>query len=245
MALRTNLKRLLNPRLLLASWPWLLLLAAFAVLRFSKGALLLDFYAQATRPFWPGSAQQEWLQKAQRFEDQQRIALLEAKLQEQQQHQALQLQKGPWLTAAVISRNIQGWWQQLIIGAGALEGIRVGAAVTAPGGLLGRVSSVTPSTARVLLLGDPSSRVAVELQRKRGQGILVGDGTSRPRLAFLDKDVEVLPGDVVITSPASTIFPANLIVGVVQKVNFEATPAPEALIQLSAPVQAIDWVRVR
>ena len=97
----------------------------------------------------------------------------------------------------------------------------------------------------MLLLGDPSSRVAVELQGKRGQGILVGDGTSRPRLAFLDKDVEVLPGDVVITSPASTIFPANLIVGVVQKVNFEATPAPEALIQLSAPVKAIDWVRVR
>jgi len=31
----------------------------------------------------------------------------------------------------------------------------------------------------------------------------------------------------------------------VQKVNFEATPAQEALIQLSAPVKAIDWVRVR
>jgi rod shape-determining protein MreC len=85
----------------------------------------------------------------------------------------------------------------------------------------------------------------VELQGKQGQGLLIGDGTSRPRLAFLDKDVEVLPGDVVITSAASTIFPANLIVGVVQKVNFDAIPAPEASIQLTAPIMAVDWVRVR
>jgi rod shape-determining protein MreC len=245
MALGTNLKRLLNPRLLLANWPWLILLAGFALLRFSKGAFLLDLYAQASRPFWPGSAQKEWLQKAQQLEDQQRIALLEAKLQQHSQIQKVRNQPGAWITAAVISRNIQGWWQELLIGAGALQGIRVGAAVTGPGGLLGRISSITPTTAKVLLLGDPSSRVAVELQGKQGQGLLIGDGTSRPRLAFLDKDVEVLPGDVVITSAASTIFPANLIVGVVQKVNFDAIPAPEASIQLTAPIMAVDWVRVR
>ncbi|NDD21598.1 MAG: rod shape-determining protein MreC [Synechococcaceae bacterium WBA_3_309] len=162
MALGNNLKRLLNLRLLLASWPWLLVITAFALLRLSKGALLLDLYAQLARPFWPGSAQREWLQKAQRLEDQQRLALLEAQLSNQQFDLSLRQQQGPWVTAAVISRNMQGWWQDLLLGAGALQGIRPGAAVTAPGGLLGRISSVTPSTARVLLLTDPSSRVAVE-----------------------------------------------------------------------------------
>jgi len=48
----------------------------------------------------------------------------------------------------------------------------------------------------------------------------------------------------VLTSAASSLYPANLIVGVVQTVNSQAQPAPEALVQLSAPVDAIDWVRV-
>jgi rod shape-determining protein MreC len=32
---------------------------------------------------------------------------------------------------------------------------------------------------------------------------------------------------------------------VVQSVNERAVPAPEALVQLSAPVNAIDWVQVQ
>ncbi|NDE37906.1 MAG: hypothetical protein EB070_05145 [Synechococcaceae bacterium WBA_2_066] len=161
MALGNNLKRLLNLRLLLASWPWLLVITAFALLRLSKGALLLDLYAQLSRPFWPGSAQREWLQKAQRLEDQQRLALLEAQLSNQQFDLSLRQQQGPWVTAAVISRNMQGWWQDLLLGAGA------------------------------------------------------------------------------------PVVPANLIVGVVQQVNLDALPAPQALLQLTAPAGAVDWVRVR
>ena len=118
MALGNNLKRLLNLRLLLVSWPWLLVITAFALLRLSKGALLLDLYAQVSRPFWPGSAQREWLQKAQRLEDQQRLALLEAQLSNQQFDLSLRQQQGPWITAAVISRTMQGWWQDLLLGAG-------------------------------------------------------------------------------------------------------------------------------
>ena len=115
MALGNNLKRLLNLRLLLVSWPWLLVITAFALLRLSKGALLLDLYAQVSRPFWPGSAQREWLQKAQRLEDQQRLALLEAQLSNQQFDLSLRQQQGPWITAAVISRTMQGWWQDLLL----------------------------------------------------------------------------------------------------------------------------------
>ena len=46
------------------------------------------------------------------------------------------------------------------------------------------------------------------------------------------------------TSPASTLVPANQTVGVVQSVNEQLVPSPEAVVQLSAPVQAVDWVQV-
>ena len=245
MGMGRRLSRLLDRSLLLSTGPWLVLLVFFLVVRFSKGAPLADLYAQLSRPFWPGSAQSEWLKEAQNLEDQQRIATLESRLARLEQDQQLRNQAGDWITAPVISRRIEGWWQQLELGSGALAGIKPGAVVTGPGGVLGRVASVTPTTARVTLLTDPSSRVGVELQGNRGHGLLLGEGISRPRLKFLNNDVTVQPGDVVVTSKASSLFPANLIIGVLQSVDTQAGPAPEGLVQLSAPVESIDWVRVR
>ena len=87
-------------------------------------------------------------------------------------------------------------------------------------------------------------RVGVWVPRTRQHALLVGMGTSRPELKFIDKDVKVRPGDLVSTSPASTLLPANLPVAVVQSLNSRAVPAPTALVQLIAPPDAIDWVQV-
>jgi rod shape-determining protein MreC len=106
------------------------------------------------------------------------------------------------------------------------------------------VSSVTPTTATVTLLTDPVSRVGVWVGRNQRQGLLSGIGTDRPLLRFLEKDPQVRPGDVVLTSPASTLVPPNLPVGVIQAVNDSADPAPEAIVQLAAPAGAVDWVQV-
>jgi rod shape-determining protein MreC len=81
--------------------------------------------------------------------------------------------------------------------------------------------------------------------RTQRHGLLTGIGTSRPVLRFLEKDPGVRAGDVVATSPASTLVPPNLTVGVIQSVDDRAVPATEAVVQLSAPVDAVDWVQVR
>jgi rod shape-determining protein MreC len=226
-------------------WPWLLVLALLMGLRLSKGAGVLDVYALLSRPFWPGSAQSEWLTAAQRLDRQSRLQQLEA--DNQRLRRLLDLERGsPELVSApVISRQAEGWWRQLVIGRGRLQGIAPGDAVIAPGGLLGRVASVTPTTATVLLLTDSSSRVGVWVGARRRHGLLLGVGTSRPVLRFIEQDVGVRPGDVVTTSPASTLLPPNLTIGVVQSVNERAVPAPEAVVQLSAPVNAVDWVQVQ
>jgi rod shape-determining protein MreC len=84
----------------------------------------------------------------------------------------------------------------------------------------------------------------VWLGRSRHSGLLSGIGTARPVLRFLEKDPDARPGDVVFTSPASTLVPPNLPVGVIQTLDEGADPAPEALVQLSSPVDAVDWVQV-
>jgi rod shape-determining protein MreC len=217
------------------AWPWALLVLLLLAVRLSKGAGFTDAYALLSRPFWPGSAQGEWVRSAQLDADNRRLRSL----------LGLQASGGRELAAAVISRQAGGWWQQLVIGRGELQGLRPGMAVTAPGGLIGRVASVTPTTASVTLLTDPGSRVGVWVGRVQRHGLLTGIGTSRPLLRFLEKDPGVRPGDVVVTSPASTLVPPNLTVGVIQSVDDRATPATEAVVQLSAPVEAVDWVQVR
>ena len=46
------------------------------------------------------------------------------------------------------------------------------------------------------------------------------------------------------TSPASTILPPNLTIGIVQFVNETALPSPYAIVQLTASPEAIDWVQI-
>ena len=225
-------------------WPLLIALGLLTLVRLSKGAFLLDAYAQLSRPFWPGTAQAEWLRSARRSEDQVRLAQLETENQRLRGLLQLQTLSPTRLSAPVISRVPGGWWQQLLLGKGSLEGVQVGQAVLAPGGLIGLVSSVTPTTATVTLLTDPSSRVGVWVARNRHHALLSGMGTSRPVVRFLEKDPQVQPGDVVFTSPASTLVPPNLPVGVLQSVDERADPAPEAVVQLIAPIDAVDWVQV-
>ncbi len=227
--------------------PWVFIGVSLFAVRLSKGVVFSDVYSLMIRPFWPGSAQKEWLQRSIQTEQYARLQLL---IEDNQRLRSLlsleksALSKG-LISAAVISRRSTGWWQQLELGKGSLNGISEGDIVIGPGGLLGRIGSVTPTTSRVLLLTAPSSRVAVWIPRNKHHGMLIGRGTNRPQLTFVDRTPKVLPGDLVSTSPASTLMPPNIPVGVIQSIDFSALPSPNAVIQLIAAPHAIDWVQVK
>ena len=227
--------------------PWLLLLAGLMLVRFSKGAGFADAYALLTRPFWPGTAQREWLQAAVDVEQRARITLLEQDNERLRELLDLQQrgQAGRDVAAAVISRRPRDWWQQLELSRGSLDGLAKDDAVLGPGGLLGRVASVTPATARVKLLTAPGHSIGVWLPRSRHHGLLVGNGSSRPELRFINRDPDVRPGDLVSTSPASTLLPPNVPVAVVQSVDARAVPSSTAVVQLIAAPEAVEWVQVR
>nr|WP_221629875.1 MULTISPECIES: rod shape-determining protein MreC [unclassified Synechococcus] len=231
-------------RPVVGAWPWALVALGLVAVRLSKGAVLSDAYALISRPFWPGSAQKEWLQAAQQVDQQSRLSQLE--LDNRRLRTLLDLQRADpgKVTAPVISREPGDWWHQLLLGAGEIQGIQEGDAVIAPGGLIGLVESVTPTTAQVALLTDTASKVGVWVGRTQRHGLLTGVGSSRPVLRFLEKDPQVRPGDVVVTSPASTLVPPGLSVGVIQSVDEKAVPATVAVVQLSAPVASVDWVQV-
>ncbi len=226
-------------------WAIFLFGALLFGIRWSKGAVYLDFYSILLKPILPGTAQSEWIQEGDKIEKNIRLKLLEQ--DNTRLRKALSLQEfnhDKRVSAAVISRSLGGWWQQLEINKGNIDGIEKGQTVIGPGGLIGLVDSTTPLTSRVRLLTDPGHQIGAWIDRTQTHGLLTGMGTNRPKLIFLNKNILAKIGDAVTTSPASTLLPPNLTIGIVQSVDEKALPAPFAIVQLTASPEAIDWVQV-
>jgi rod shape-determining protein MreC len=222
-----------------------LALVTAGLIRQTKGAAILEIYQLLARPFAASPARQAELTNA-------RIRELEERLAESdRQNQALQdlIDSGKksgsrTIFAPVVGRTAHHWWQQVILGRGHQAGLNEGDIVTAPGGLVGRLTNVTANSSQVLLLTDPSSRVGVTIGRSRAMGVLYGQNTDRAVMEFFDKVPDVKPGDLVFTSSLSKLFPGGTPVGRVESVDLKASPAPEATIALSSPVNALEWVTI-
>ncbi len=220
------------------------LLAAWAIKQ-TQGLALMEIYQFLSRPFQAEYSDSEVIGNAQIRELQYRITEIES--------QNLQLKvllgekskvvgRGIW--SSVIGRSADSWWQQILIGRGSNDGINAGSVVVGPGGLVGRVANVSPNSSRVLLISDPTSQVGVVISRTRSMGMLRGQAQDLAILEFFDRDPGVKPGDIVLTSPFSTIFPSGIPVGRVKSVNLDKQPAPEALVDFSVPMGPLEFVRV-
>lgn len=222
-----------------------LALSSALLLRQTGAAFLFELYRILARPFQANPPKEEVLKNAQMQELQQRLIDLESqnqRLQELLGYTTERKQTG--IAAPVVGRSADHWWHQVILGRGSNHGIRVGYIAMAPGGLVGRVTSVTPNTSRVLLLSDPSSRVGVTVSRSRNMGYMRGQAANRAVLEFFDKVPDVRKGDVISTSSLSQLYPAGLPIGRIESVNMRKSPAPEAIVELSSPVSYLEWTVV-
>jgi rod shape-determining protein MreC len=127
------------------------------------------------------------------------------------------------IPAEVIARSRDGWWQTLRLNKGAAAGVAADQPVISIDGLVGKVASVSGRTADVLLLSDPTCRVAAQLLRTGTFGVVAGRGPSWEgqvicRMDFINKNTQILPGDEVVTSGLGGIFPKGLLIGYVDKV---------------------------
>ena len=122
--------------------------------------------------------------------------------------------------------------------------MEIGSTVIGPGGLLGRVNSTSLLTSSVVLLTSPQSKVGVWLDRIQINGLLVGLGNDYPSLILYSKDTDIKVGDFVSSSPASTLIPPNIPIGVVQSINETFNSQKTAKISLLAKPHVIDWVQI-
>ena len=227
------------------SWIVILFVAILLFVRLSKTFVFRDAYYFITKPFWPGEYQQEILRKS--LNQELNIKLEQLERDNLRLRQILDLQKfseANKLNASVISRDTSSWWKKILLNKGSQNAVSTGDAVIGPGGLIGIVENTSKLTSSVQLLTAPNSKVGVWNQRANLHGLLIGVGTKTPKLFFYSKNADVQVGDYILSSPASTILPPNIPIGIIQSVDNESQPNAIATVQLTAKPEAIDWVQI-
>ena len=121
----------------------------------------------------------------------------------------------------LIGKDATSWFSTVTIDKRGNRGIEKDMCVVSDRGVVGRIVSVEPLTARVLLLSDSNSRVGAMIQRTRDRGIVQGNDRGGCLMKYLDPMADVERGDLVITSGDSLIFPKGLAIGVVTRVERE------------------------
>ncbi|GGE48170.1 rod shape-determining protein MreC [Actibacterium pelagium] len=144
-----------------------------------------------------------------------------------------------FVTGVVLADSGSPFRQSVLLNVGSRDGIRDGWATTDGLGLVGRVSGVGKSTARVILLTDSNSRIPVTIQPTGQRALLAGDNTVQPVLDFVEDPDQLRPGDRVVSSGDGRVFPAGLLVGQVVQ-----GPDEQFRVTLSADYSRLEFLRV-
>ena len=106
------------------------------------------------------------------------------------------------------------------INTGIKDGVVNNMAVLNHRGLIGRTVDTSISNARVLLLTDPNSSIAVKTVSNQNYALLQGSDDGVHLVSSFSKS-EILPkvGDLVVTSGSAQVFPADILVGKIVKIT--------------------------
>ncbi|ANS65240.1 rod shape-determining protein [Streptomyces lincolnensis] len=115
----------------------------------------------------------------------------------------------------------QGFSWTITVDVGANDGIRRDMTVLNGDGLVGRVTTVGPDTATVLLANDPDFTVGTRMEAGDELGFASGQGDRPLRVELLNGKAEIKKGDRLVTfgSQADKPFVPGVPVGVVARVD--------------------------
>ncbi|AIG65219.1 rod shape-determining protein MreC [Weissella tructae] len=144
-----------------------------------------------------------------------------------------QLELGKTLTdyqvvnATVVSRSPNNWQSELIINQGAKAGIKKDMAVMGGGSLIGRVSEVDTTNAKVELLSDNSqtnNRFAIRITNKDNEtvdGIITKFNQTKNVIEMknVTSNTKIKKGDKVATSGLGGVTPSGLYIGEVDSIE--------------------------
>ncbi len=124
-----------------------------------------------------------------------------------------------YIAAAVIGVDPSPFLQYILIDKGSDDGIAYNMPVVTEKGLVGRISAVTASAARVQLITDAGSLVNAHVVEADADGVVRGSVTADLTIEMVSPEAELQAGQIVQTSGLGGNFPAEVVIGQILNVN--------------------------
>ncbi|MDI3515564.1 MAG: rod shape-determining protein MreC [Rhodocyclaceae bacterium] len=112
--------------------------------------------------------------------------------------------------------------RKVILDRGAQQGVEAGLAVVDAHGVIGQVTRVHPIQSEVTLLTDRNQSIPVSVVRNGVRGVLYGVGRGMLEMRHVLADVDIQPGDQLVTSGLDGVFVPGLPVATVTRVDRDA-----------------------
>ena len=123
-------------------------------------------------------------------------------------------------TASLVNRNDTLFSKLININAGYENNIKKNMSAINERGLLGRVVETSSGNSRILLLTDPNLSVSVKTISDGNFSLISGAGDDKHLVStFIKEDQFPKIGDIVVTSGTAQIYPADLLVGKISKIE--------------------------
>ena len=153
------------------------------------------------------------------------------------------------LPAQIIGRDTSAWFDTAIINRGSLDGVKLNMPIVVDGGLVGRVTAVSPLTAQIdLITRDKSGLGAIvgELGQSNALGVVRGTGEKNElEMNYVPGYIEIKKGDVVYTTGQGGVYPAGLKLGEISEVKTGSATVPHRIsIRPSAKIYSMQEVAV-
>ncbi len=154
--------------------------------------------------------------------------------------------------ARIARRDLNSWWQQLVIRKGSVDGIKEGSAVIYGGGVVGRVKEVGLFTSVVELVSSRNFRMAAVFEGDdrpviyQGVGqISFGEGCGEVTDVFADVTTSAVKPRKLVTSAIAGVFPEGLPIGTVPSLNLNYDGIfKTGRVKLSTDLSALNEVLV-
>ncbi len=168
--------------------------------------------------------------------------LREAKLENLRLHQLLSIREqfpNQLIAGRVVNKNLLLMRNTLTLDIGTADGVELHMPVVSDEGLVGSVVAVTSHFSIVNILYNSDFRASVKIQRSRVDGILACEGNTL-LLKNVPKTHDVKIGDVVMTSEYSSMFPADIRIGLVNNIKDETGSLFKTIVLSSG----VDFIKI-
>ena len=131
-----------------------------------------------------------------------------------------EIRKYIWMGAKVVGSTVNTQVNFITIHRGSMQDVRPNMGVVSPQGIVGTIVNVSENYASVMTLLHRQYKVVVKMKNGGERGTIEWDGLSPTYVTLKDipKSAKLQKGDSVVTSPTSSLFPGNLMVGTIEEV---------------------------